>query len=116
MTEEESAPVLDARGKAHALYEARRTRKPISPFTDDEPHLTMADGYAIEAELVPMLLADGDEIVGYKVGLTSLAMQRLSVCNPRTSVRYSRRLGTLMAVTCRWIASSRRRWKPRSPT
>jgi 2-keto-4-pentenoate hydratase len=69
--------VVDPQGKAKALYEARRTRRPIAPFTDTEPHLTMADGYAIQAELVPMLLADGDEVVGYKVGLTSLAMQRL---------------------------------------
>lgn len=69
--------VIDPRGKAKALYEARRTRTPIAPFTDTEPDLTMADGYAIQRELVPMLLADGDEIVGYKVGLTSLAMQRL---------------------------------------
>ncbi|GAA1269060.1 fumarylacetoacetate hydrolase family protein [Pseudonocardia aurantiaca] len=67
----------DARAKARALYEARRTRRPIPPFTDAEPDLTMADGYAIQRELVPMLLADGDEVVGYKVGLTSRPMQRL---------------------------------------
>ncbi|WP_433502912.1 2-keto-4-pentenoate hydratase [Pseudonocardia halophobica] len=77
MAEQSTATVVDPQGKAKALYEARRTRRPIAPFTDTEPHLTMADGYAIQAELVPMLLADGDEIVGYKVGLTSLAMQRL---------------------------------------
>lgn len=69
--------VTDPRGKAKALYEARRSRRPIAPFTDAEPHLTLADGYAIQAELIPMLLADGDRILGYKVGLTSLAMQRL---------------------------------------
>jgi 2-keto-4-pentenoate hydratase len=37
----------------------------------------MADGYAIQAELVPLLLADGDRIVGHKVGLTSKAMQQM---------------------------------------
>jgi 2-keto-4-pentenoate hydratase len=37
----------------------------------------MADGYAIQKELVPLLLADGDRIVGYKVGLTSEPMQKL---------------------------------------
>lgn len=77
MAERPTATVVDPKGKAKALYEARRTCTPIAPFTDIEPHLTMADGYAIQAELVPMLLADGDEVVGYKVGLTSLAMQRL---------------------------------------
>ncbi len=69
--------VTDAAGKARALYDARRTRMPVPPFTDAEPGLTMADGYAIQQELVPLLLADGDRIVGYKVGVTSKAMQQL---------------------------------------
>ncbi|WP_308820094.1 2-keto-4-pentenoate hydratase [Pseudonocardia alni] len=77
MADRSDVRVVDPRGKAAALYEARRTRVPIAPFTDTEPHLTLADGYAVQAELVPMLLADGDELIGYKVGLTSLAMQRL---------------------------------------
>jgi 2-keto-4-pentenoate hydratase len=67
----------DARSRAHALYEARRTRKPVPPFTDDDPSLGMADGYAIPQELVAMLLGDGDRIVGHKVGLTSAPMQRM---------------------------------------
>ena len=70
-------PVTDAAGKARALYEARRTRVPIAPFTDEDPTLGMADGYAIQRELVPLLLADGDTIVGYKVGLTSKPMQKM---------------------------------------
>ncbi|MBP2365154.1 2-keto-4-pentenoate hydratase [Pseudonocardia parietis] len=69
--------VTDARMKAKALYEARRTRQPIAAFTDAEPDLTMADGYAVQRELVPLLLADGDRVIGYKVGLTSVAMQQL---------------------------------------
>jgi 2-keto-4-pentenoate hydratase len=73
----DQAPALDVQAKAKALYDARRTRLPIAPFTDPEPHLTLADGYAIQQALVPMLLDDGDEIVGYKVGLTSTAMQQL---------------------------------------
>ncbi|MPZ83597.1 MAG: 2-keto-4-pentenoate hydratase [Actinophytocola sp.] len=73
----------DAATKAKALYEARRTRRPIEPFTATEPDLTMEDGYRIQRELVALLLADGEEIVGYKVGLTSEAMQRqLGVSSP----------------------------------
>jgi 2-keto-4-pentenoate hydratase len=63
--------------RARALYDARRTRVPIAPFTDDDPSLTMADGYTIQKELVSMLLADGDSVAGYKVGLTSKPMQSL---------------------------------------
>jgi hypothetical protein len=58
------------------LYEARRIRKPVPSFTDDDPSLGMADSYAIQQELVAMLLGDGDRIVGYKVVLTSAPMQR----------------------------------------
>lgn len=67
----------DPKSRARALYEARRTRAPIPPFTDEDPTLGMADGYAIQRELIDLLLADGDRIVGYKVGLTSEPMQKL---------------------------------------
>jgi 2-keto-4-pentenoate hydratase len=69
--------LLAPQAKALALYDARRTGVPIAPFTDTEPGLTMADGYAIQRELVSMLLADGDTITGYKVGLTSKPMQQM---------------------------------------
>lgn len=68
---------LDAPGKARALHEARRTRVPIAPFTDADPTLGMAEGYAVQRELLDLLLADGDRVVGHKVGLTSAAMQRV---------------------------------------
>jgi 2-keto-4-pentenoate hydratase len=70
-------PIEDAPGKARALYEARRSRVPIAPFTDAEPALGLAEGYAVQAELVRLLLADGDRVVGYKAGLTSKPMQAL---------------------------------------
>ncbi len=70
-------PVTDAPAKARALYDARRTRVPIPPFTDADPTLGMADGYAIQRELIALLLADGDRIIGHKVGLTSKPMQRM---------------------------------------
>ena len=69
--------VSDAPTKARALYQARRTRVPIAPFTDDDPALGMVDGYTIQRELVRLLLADGDRVVGHKVGVTSKAMQEL---------------------------------------
>lgn len=70
-------PVTDAPAKARALYDARRTRVPIPPFTDADPTLGMADGYAIQRELIDLLLADGDRIIGHKVGLTSKPMQQM---------------------------------------
>ncbi|GAA4558464.1 2-keto-4-pentenoate hydratase [Pseudonocardia xishanensis] len=70
-------PLRDPAAGARALYDARRTRTPIPPLTDDDPTLGMADGYAVQRELVALLLADGDRIVGYKVGLTSEPMQQM---------------------------------------
>jgi 2-keto-4-pentenoate hydratase len=65
---------MDPLVTARQLYEARRSRVPIPPFGEG---LTAADGYAVQQELVKLLLADGDRIVGHKVGLTSKPMQRL---------------------------------------
>jgi 2-keto-4-pentenoate hydratase len=70
-------PITDVAGKARALYDARRTRTAIAPFTDEDPTLGMADGYAVQSELVRLILADGDRIIGYKAGLTSTPMQRM---------------------------------------
>ncbi|HEV7205403.1 MAG TPA: fumarylacetoacetate hydrolase family protein [Jatrophihabitans sp.] len=70
-------PITDVEGKARALFEARRSRVPIEPFTDEDPSLGMADGYAVQAELTRLILAEGDTVVGYKVGLTSKPMQKM---------------------------------------
>ena len=53
-------PVTDIEAKARALYDARRNRRAIAPFTDADPTLGMADGYAVQAELTRLILADGD--------------------------------------------------------
>lgn len=66
----------DHRGRARALHKARATQVPIPPFTDDDPEMGLADGYAVQRELVAMLLDDGDRVAGYKAGLTSAPMQR----------------------------------------
>lgn len=70
-------PLTDVSGKAKALYAARRDRQPIEPFTDADPDLGMADGYAIARQLTSMLVSDGDRVIGYKVGLTSKPMQQM---------------------------------------
>jgi 2-keto-4-pentenoate hydratase len=62
---------------AEVLYAARRDRAPIPPLTDADPSLAPADAYAIQQEYAAMILRDGGSIVGYKLGLTSKAMQQL---------------------------------------
>jgi len=72
-----SVPITDPEEKARLLHRARRDRVAIEPFTDEDPTLGMADGYAVQAALTRMILADGDTVIGYKVGLTSRPMQRM---------------------------------------
>jgi 2-keto-4-pentenoate hydratase len=60
-----------------ALYESRRTRIPIQPLTDSEPAMDVMDAYAVQQALVRRLISDGNEIIGYKLGLTSEPMQRM---------------------------------------
>ena len=66
-----------AQQRAEALYAARRDRSPIEPFTDTDPGMTADDAYAVQTCFASMLLADGDAISGYKLGLTSKAMQQM---------------------------------------
>lgn len=66
-----------ARQYADALLRARDSKVAIDPFTDTQPDLGMADGYAIQSHLVASLLERGETIAGYKLGLTSRPMQEL---------------------------------------
>ena len=60
-----------------SLYAARRAGMPIEPLTDAHPDMSMTEAYRVQQDLVARLLADGDRIVGYKLGLTSAPMQQL---------------------------------------
>jgi 2-keto-4-pentenoate hydratase len=67
----------DVAAMAEALYRARVSGIPIAPLTGTHPGMTMADGYRVQQDLVARLVADGDRVVGYKLGLTSEPMQRM---------------------------------------
>jgi 2-keto-4-pentenoate hydratase len=68
-------PVVAELGEA--LYAARRSGVPIEPLTDSNQDMSVTDAYRVQRDLVSRLLADGDRIVGYKLGLTSGPMQRM---------------------------------------
>lgn len=61
---------------AAQLEQASRDRRPIAQISATHPHLTVADAYAIQQRVVAGRLAGGARIVGWKIGLTSLAMQQ----------------------------------------
>lgn len=62
---------------ADALLAAEQTRSPIDALTDAHPDMQSADAYAIQLALIERKLARGSRVIGWKVGLTSVAMQRL---------------------------------------
>jgi 2-keto-4-pentenoate hydratase len=68
---------------ADRLLTAYVSRVPIAPLTDEAPDATVADAYANQLAQVDSWLAAGRTIAGFKVGLTSRAMQRqLKVDSP----------------------------------
>ena len=60
---------------AARLLEAERTRRQIGLISLAHPLATMDDAYAIQAALVARKLAEGRRKIGWKIGLTSKAMQ-----------------------------------------
>lgn len=73
----------DIEAAAVALSGAYRTLVPVEPLTETFPKLTVEDAYDIQSAQVKAWLADGRRIRGYKVGLTSRAMQeQLGVDQP----------------------------------
>jgi 2-oxopent-4-enoate/cis-2-oxohex-4-enoate hydratase len=58
-----------------ALYQALRERRTIKPLIEQDPSLTIDDAYAINLDFLSHRLADGEKVVGKKIGVTSKAVQ-----------------------------------------
>lgn len=66
-----------------ALRSARTRRVPIAPLTEELPHLSISDAYAVAQRTVAADVADGARIVGHKIGLTAESVQaQLGVSEP----------------------------------
>ncbi|WP_219893439.1 fumarylacetoacetate hydrolase family protein [Aquisediminimonas profunda] len=57
------------------LYSALRNRKTILPIAERDPTLTIEDAYEISLEFLARRCADGEKVVGKKIGVTSRAVQ-----------------------------------------
>ena len=72
--------ILDARSRAVA----------VSPFSARYPELNVADAYAIQSRVNAHHINSGKRLVGYKIGLTSKAVQQqLGVNEPDFGVLFS---------------------------
>jgi 2-oxo-hept-3-ene-1,7-dioate hydratase len=63
---------------ARELNESERSRQQVEHFSKRHPGMTVADGYAISRAWVAMKIAEGRQVRGHKIGLTSRAMQQSS--------------------------------------
>ena len=71
------------------LLEAERTGEQIGLLSLRHPAMTMDDAYAIQKALAEQKLAAGREIIGWKIGLTSKAMQTaLGIDTPDSGVLF----------------------------
>ncbi|OFT93873.1 2-keto-4-pentenoate hydratase [Burkholderia sp. HMSC10F09] len=61
---------------AAALRDAAKTRKTIPPLRETYEQLSIDDAYAIQRINTDRHLADGRRLVGCKIGLTSVAVQK----------------------------------------
>ena len=74
---------------AEALLRAEETRRPIGLFSIAHPGMSLDDAYAIQTAQIARKLAQGRRIIGWKIGLTSRAMQTaLGIETPDSGVLY----------------------------
>ena len=63
---------------AHTLHKAEHERTPIGQLSEQYPNMTEAEAYAIQLALIgEKMAAHGSKVAGWKVGLTSKAMQQM---------------------------------------
>ncbi len=72
---------------AETLYQAERSGRQRRLLSLDHPGMTLDDAYAVQAALVGLKRAAGARVIGWKIGLTSRAMQQaLNIATPDSGV------------------------------
>jgi len=59
------------------LYAALRARRTVAPITDRVADVTTDDAYHASRRMLERRIADGERVVGKKIGVTSEAVQRM---------------------------------------
>lgn len=68
-----SVPDLDA--IARQLYAALRRREVVEPLSDRHPEFSIEQAYAVSRRLLDSRVADGERLIGKKIGVTSKPVQ-----------------------------------------
>ncbi len=59
------------------LYTAMRDRVAVAPLTERDSAITLDDAYHISLRMLEHRLADGERVIGKKIGVTSKAVQNM---------------------------------------
>ena len=79
----------DIKRMADNLFDAEKKRKQIGLISSNFPEMTLKDAYAIQEKLIENKLSSGLIKKGWKIGLTSKAMQRaLNIETPDSGVLF----------------------------
>lgn len=62
---------------ADELYQALRGATPVAPLTERDPDITIKNAYHISKGMLEHRLADGERVIGKKIGVTSKAVQNM---------------------------------------
>ncbi len=63
---------------AAELQQSQKSRQQVEHFSKRFPSMTIEDGYRVSRAWVELQLAEGRQVIGHKIGLTSRAMQQAS--------------------------------------
>ncbi|TNB48985.1 2-oxo-hepta-3-ene-1,7-dioic acid hydratase [Martelella lutilitoris] len=79
----------DVRAAAERLFDAEKMGKQIGLLSLAYPGMTMDDAYAVQTELMRLKAGGGRKVIGWKIGLTSKAMQyALNISTPDSGVLF----------------------------
>jgi 2-oxopent-4-enoate/cis-2-oxohex-4-enoate hydratase len=67
----------DIRALGDELYAALRHRSTLAPLTERYPGITIAQAYRISLRMLERRTADGERVIGKKIGVTSSAVQEM---------------------------------------
>lgn len=68
---------MDCKEAAKQLEKAEKEQYQIEMLTETYPGMTSEDAYAIQLENVERRVSTGEQVIGMKIGLTSVGMQKL---------------------------------------
>lgn len=59
------------------LHRALRERSPVEPLSERHPEMTIEDAYAVSQDFLQRRCAEGERVIGKKIGATSKAVQQM---------------------------------------